>query len=288
MAARAIGTASISFGLVSVPIKLYATSESSATVSFNLLSKESGSRLKQQYIDTKTGEIVPRSEMVKGYEVSKGQYVVFSPEELKAIEAKSTQMIDIAEFVPQEQVDQVYFDKMYYLGPDKGGDRAYKLLSASLRKTGRVAVARYAARGKEYLVMIRPMGEGLVMEQLRYADEVKSFDEVPLGEAELKDAELDLAVQLIDQAASEQFDPNNYKDEVRQKVMDLVQAKIDGQDITQAEPEEPKGQIIDLMSALKASLAASGPSSAASNKERKPAKTAEKKDTKKERKVSGD
>ena len=279
MAARAIGTASISFGLVSVPIKLYATSEGSSTVSFNLLSKESGSRLKQQYIDTKTGEIVPRSEMVKGYEVSKGQYVVFSPEELKAIEAKSTQMIDIAEFVPAEQVDQVYFDKMYYLGPDKGGDRAYKLLSASLRKTGRVAVARYAARGKEYLVMIRPMGEGLVMEQLRYADEVKPFDEVPLGEAELKEAELDLAVQLIDQAASEQFDPNRYKDEVRQKVMDLIQAKIDGQDITQAEPEEPKGQIIDLMSALKASLAASGPSSAAGGKERKPAE--------KERKVSG-
>jgi DNA end-binding protein Ku len=287
MAPRAIGTASISFGLVSVPIKLYATSESAASISFNLLSKKTGARLKQQYIDTKTGDVVPRSEMVKGYEVSKGQYVVFSPEELKAIEAKSTGTIDIAEFVPSESVDQIYFDKVYYLGPDKGGDRAYRLLSAALSKTGRVAVARYAARGKQYLVMIRPQGDGLIMEQLHYADEVKPFDEVPLGDAEVKKPELDLAVQLIDQAASDTFDPTEFKDEVREKVMDMVQAKIDGQDITQAEPEEPKGQIIDLMSALKASLAASGASSAAG--EKKKAKSAsEKTRTQEERKVSGD
>lgn len=258
MAPRPISTASISFGLVSVPVKLYATSESSASISFNLLNKETGHRLKQQYIDSGTGEIVPRKEMAKGYEVAKNQYVVFSPEELKAIEAKSTGTIDIAEFVPEQEVDDIYLDKTYYLGPDKGGDRAYKLLSAALNKTGRVAVAKYAARGKQYLVMIRPKGEGLVLEQLRYADEVKPFTEVPLGEAELKDTELDLAVQLIQQAASEGFDPTKYEDDVRKKVEEMIQAKIEGQDITQAEPEEPKGQIIDLMSALKASLAAKG------------------------------
>jgi DNA end-binding protein Ku len=258
MAPRPISTASISFGLVSVPVKLYATSESSASVSFNLLNQETGHRLKQQYIDSGTGEIVPRKEMAKGYEVAKNQYVVFTPDELKAIEAKSTGTIDIAEFVPSQEVDDIYLDKTYYLGPDKGGDRAYKLLSAALKKTGRVAVAKYAARGKQYLVMIRPKGDGLVLEQLRYADEVKPFEEVPIGEAELKDSELDLAVQLIQQAASEGFDPTKYEDDVRKKVMDMIQAKIEGQDITQAEPEEPKGQIIDLMSALKASLASKG------------------------------
>ncbi len=194
--------------------------------------------------------------MVKGYEFTKGSYVLFTPEELKAIEAKSTQAIDIAEFVPFDQVERRYLDKVYYLGPDKGGDRAYRLLSAALRKTGRAALARYATRGKQYLVIVRPQGEGLVLEQLHYPDELKSWEDVPLGEAEIKDAELDLAVQLIEQAASATFEPEQYSDEVRTRVAAMVQAKIDGEDITQVEETESTGQIIDLMSALKASLAA--------------------------------
>ncbi len=273
----------ISFGLVSVPVKLYSSAETSKKISFNLVSKKHGTRLKQQYITPETGEIVPREEMVKGYEFTKGKYVLFTPEELKTVEEKATHSIDITEFVPFEQVDRGYLDKVYYLGPDKGGDRAYKLLSAALRKTGQSAVAKYAARGKQYLVLIRPMGEGLVMEQLYYHDELKSFDEVPLGEAEVKDSELELAIQLIGQAKSDTFEPEKYHDDVRDRALELIQKKIDGEDITQIETEEPKGQIIDLMEALKASLAGK-----ADGGERKPLKSVSgKTPARKKRKIGG-
>ena len=283
MSARAIGTATISFGLVSVPVKLYSSSETSQKISFNLVSKKYGTRLKQQYIAPENGEVVPRDEMIKGYEFAKGKYVLFSPEELKALEEKTNQSIDIAEFVPFEQVERNQLDKVYYLGPDKGGDRAYKLLSAALKQTGQSAVARYAARGKQYLVLIRPMGEGLVMEQLHYADELKQFDEVPLGEAEVKEAELALAVQLIEQAKTDTFDPSKYHDDVRERMTELIQKKIDGEDITQITSDEPKGQIIDLMEALKASLAKE-----TSGESRKATKAAPPKDEEEQaRKVGG-
>ncbi|MCZ6915470.1 MAG: Ku protein [Gemmatimonadetes bacterium] len=282
MSARAIGTATISFGLVSVPVKLYSASETSQKISFNLVSKKYGTRLKQQYIAPENGEVVPRSEMVKGYEFAKGKFVLFSPEELKALEEKANNSIEIADFVPFEQVDRHYLDKVYYLGPDKGGDRAYKLLSAALAKTGQSAVARYAARGKQYLVVIRPMGEGLVMEQLHYADELKQFSEVPLGDAEIKEAELALGVQLIEQAKIDRFEPEKYRDDVRERMLDLIQKKIDGEDITQIVSEEPKGQIIDLMEALKASLARE-----TGGEERKGAKTAAPKDEKKKVRKAG-
>jgi DNA end-binding protein Ku len=257
MSARPISTATISFGLVSVPVKLYSSAETSKKVSFNLVSKKHGTRLKQQYVTPETGEVVPREEMVKGYEFTKGKFVLFTPEELKTLDEKASHSIDITEFVPFEQVERTYLDKVYYLGPDKGGDRAYKLLSAALKKTGQSAVAKYAARGKQYLVVIRPMDDGLVMEQLFYHDELKPFTEVPLGEAEVKDTELELAIQLISQATSEEFQADKYNDEVRERTLELIQKKIDGEDITQIESEEPKGQIIDLMAALKASLAGS-------------------------------
>ena len=283
MSARPISSATISFGLVSVPVKLYSSAETSKKVSFNLVSKKHGTRLKQQYITPETGDIVPREEMVKGYEFTKGKYVLFTPEELKTLEEKATHSIDITEFVPFEQVDRGYLDKVYYLGSDKGGDRAYKLLSAALRKTGQSAVAKYAAHGKQYLVLIRPMDEGLVMEQLYYHDELKSFAEVPIGEAEVKDSELELAIQLISQAKSDTFEPEKYHDEVRDRTLEFIQKKIDGEDITQIEAEEPKGQIIDLMEALKASLAGK-----AGGGERKPSKSiSAKTPAKKKRKVGG-
>lgn len=258
MSARPIGTATVSFGLVSVPVKLYSAAESTARISFNWLHRDCGSRLKQQYVCKQDGEMVERDDMVKGYEFSKGQYVVFTPEELKALEQKSTETIDIAEFVPAEQVERLYFDKAYYLGPDKGGERAYRLLSRALRETGLSALAKYAARGKMYLVMIRPLDDGLAMEQLHYADEVRPFSEVPLGEGEVRDDELTLAVQLIRQAASDEFRPEAYRDEVRERVLVQIQRKVEGEEITAAPAEEPKTQIIDLMEALKASLAKSG------------------------------
>ena len=288
MSAHSIGSATISFGLVSVPVKMFSTGESSAAISFNWLHKKDGARLKQQYVCSKDGEKVEKDDMVKGYEFSKGQYVIFTPEELKALEEKASGAIDIAEFLPAEQVDRIYLDRTYYLGPDKGGERAYKLLTEALEKTKRVAIGQYAARGKQYLIMVRPMDGGLVMEQLRYADEVRSIDEVPIPKTEVKKPELTLAVQLIEQAASEAFRPEAYGDNVRKRVLEQIQRKVEGQEITEEPTEAPKTQIIDLMAALKASLA-KGKGAAG---ERKPAKRTESKAAAKaaptaKRKVSG-
>lgn len=276
MSARAIASTTISFGLVSVPVKLYSSAESSAAVSFNWLHKKCGSRLKQQYVCSQDGEKVEREDMVKGYEFAKGQYVTFSEEELKALEARGEGTVDIVEFVPFEQVERIYLNKVYYIGPDKGGDRAYRLLAAALRKTGLSALARYAARGKQYLVMIRPVGEdGLAMEQLHYPDEIRPFSEVPLGEGQVKDEELKLAVQLIQQSASEKFQPELYHDEVRARILEQIQRKVEGEDIIAAPEEAPQAQIIDLMEALKASLAASGGGKGGEEEEEdKPAKRA--------------
>jgi DNA end-binding protein Ku len=254
MSARSIGTGTISFGMVSIPIRLYSAGESSAAVSFNLLHTKCKTRLKQQYICPTDNEIVPRDQMVKGYEFSKDKYVTFTDEELKAMAEEAQKAIEITEFVPASQVDPIYFDGAYYLGPDKGGEKAYKLLSEAMKQTGRSALAKWAARGKQYLVLIRPTASGLVMQQLLYADEVRSFAEVPVGDAEVKEPELKLAVQLVEQIASDEFHPENYTDEVRKRYLEAIQRKVEGQEVTTA-PEAPRAQIIDLMEALKASLA---------------------------------
>src|SRR5437868_14063746 len=259
MSARSIATGTISFGLVSIPVKLYSATQSSAAISFNLLHSKCSRRLKQQYICPRDDNmIVERDQMVKGYEFAKDRYVTFTPEELKALEEKSTQQIEIAEFVPSEKIDPVYFDKPYYLGPEKGADRAYRLLAEAMRRSGRTALARYAARGKQYLVQIRPLrGGGLVMPSLLYADEVRSFEEVPHEEGEVKEQELALAKQIIDQISTEEFKPEKFEDDVRKRIQEQIQRKVEGQEI-QLEPEKPQTQIIDLMEALKASLAAKG------------------------------
>lgn len=255
MPARSIGTATISFGLVSVPVNIYSSSESKASVSFNMLHKKCGSRLKQQYLCTKDNEVVTRDETVKGYEFAKDQYVVLTPEELKALEEKATSTIDVVEFVPLANVDREYLEKVYYLGPDKGGDRAYRLLAAALKETGRAALGQYAARGQQHLVLLRPLNGVLVMEQLHYADEVRPTTEVTIPPGEVKDAELKLAKQLIDQTSNENFEPTKYKDTVRERVLETIQQKIDGQDITADITPGTDTKMIDLMEALKASLA---------------------------------
>ncbi|MDQ6893977.1 MAG: Ku protein [Acidobacteriota bacterium] len=266
MSARAIGNANISFGLVAIPVKLYSAANSSAGISFNMLHAKCGSRLKQQYICPKEDNIVvPREEMTKGYEFSKDQYVLFSPEELKALEEESTQTVDVTEFVPITEIDPVYYDKAYYLGPEKGGAKAYWLLSKALRETGRVALAKYAARGKQYLVMIRPVDGGLVMQQLMYADEVRPISEVELGEEDVKDSELKLATMLIEQRATDRFHPEQYEDEVKKRIQGQLQKKIEtGQEISSS-PKPKTGEVIDLMEALRRSLAAS-PSEGKRNK----------------------
>ena len=255
MAARSIGNGTLSFGMVSIPIRMYAAGESASAVSFNLLHAKCKSRLKQQYVCPKDDEIVPRDQMVKGFEFSKDQYVSFTDEEIKAMAEETQKAIEITEFVPAAKVDPVYFDGAYYLGPDKGGEKAYKLINEAMRQTGRAALAKWAARGKQYLVLIRPVGNGLVMQQLLYKDEVRPISEVPIGDAELKDTELKLAVQLVEQIANDEFKPENYEDDVRKRYHEAIQRKVEGQEITAA-PEAPKAQIIDLMEALKASLAA--------------------------------
>src|SRR5213596_2668252 len=232
MPARSISTANISFGLVSVPVQIYSSSESKTSVSFNMLHKKCGTRLKQQYICSKDNEVVTRDDTVKGYEFAKDQYVILSAEELKALEEKATGTIDVVEFVPLAGVDREYLEKVYYLGPDKGGDRAYRLLAAALKESGKAALGQYAARGQQHLVLLRPLNGVLVMEQLHYADEVRPSSEVPIPDGDVKDAELKLALMLIDQTASEKFEPKKYKDTVRDRVMETIQRKVDGQDIT--------------------------------------------------------
>jgi DNA end-binding protein Ku len=255
MAARPLSTGTISFGLVTVPVKLYSAAESASGVSFNMLHEKCKTRLKQQYICPQCNEVVTRDQTVRGYEFAKEQYVAFTEEELKAMAEQNSPAIEITEFVPLSKVDPIYFDSAYYLGPDKGGDRAYTLLAAAMRETQRCALAKWNARGKGYLVLVRPVPKGLVMQTLLYADEVRAIDEVPLGDAQLKDAELKLAVQLVDQISSDEFHPEQYEDEVRKRYHEAIQRKVEGQEVTAAPPEQPRAQIIDLMEALKASLA---------------------------------
>lgn len=272
MAPRATASTTISFGLVTVPVKLYSTGQSSSKIRFNMIHEPCQARLRQQYVCVKCEEVVEKDEVVKGYEFAKDQYVLFTPDELAEIETPTTEGIEITEFVEAADVDPVYFDRAYYLGPGKGGARAYRLLSEALEQTDRVAIGQYAARGKAYLVMLRPKGGGIVMEQLKYADEVRSFDEIEVGDVEVKDQELELARQLIDAAAVETFEPGKYEDTVRAQILSMIEAKVEGEEVAIAPTERAEPKIIDLMGALKASL---------DREEKKPAARAEKKAAKK-------
>ncbi len=257
MAARSIGSGTISFGLVSIPVKLFSTVDTTKAIHFNYLSKD-GSRLKQQYIRASDGQIVEREDRLQGYEFTKGQYVLFTADEIKAMNVESTNAIDISEFIPLEDVERIYIEKVYYMGPDKGAARSYHLLREALAKTSRAALARYAARGKSYLVLIRPMRDGLVMEQLKHQDELRDFAEVPLDVCEIEDSELELAIQIIEQRANETFEPERYTDEIRSRMMELIEQKVEGKDISVPPEEKPEAKIIDLMEALKASVGGAG------------------------------
>ncbi len=258
MAARSIGSLTLSFGLVAIPVKLYSATEASRAISFNLLHKDCGSRLKQQYLCAREEIPVAREDMVKGYEFAKDQYVMFTPEELKALEEAGTHSADITEFVPLVSVDPVYFDKAYYLAPDKGGAKPYALFAKALRESKRCAIGHWAARGKSYIVMIRPVEDGLVMQQLLYSEEVRSIKDIDIPKMDVKDSELKLAHKLIEQQSSDSFDATAYKDDVRARVEAAVQKKVEGQEITMAEAPEGGAQVIDLMEALRASLEKKG------------------------------
>ena len=255
MPPHSIGSGTISFGLVSIPIRLY-TAASSAAVSFNLLHAKCGSRIRQQTYCPVCKETVDRTALVKGYEVQKDEYVRFTEEELKALEGEASKVIDIAEFVPLGKVDPIYFEKTYYLGPDKGGEKAYRLLSEAMAKTDRVALAKFVMRGKESLVLIRAAQGGLMLHTMYFADEVRDFGEIEKGEtAKIRDGEIDLAVRLVDELTHEEFAPAQYEDDHRQRVLAAVEQKVAGHEVTAASPETQRAQVIDLMDALKESLA---------------------------------
>ena len=269
--ARPLSNATITFGLVTVPVRLYPTATVSAGLSFHLLHAKDTSRLKQQYVCAKDGEVVPRSEMVKGFETSKGRYVTFTDEELKALDQQASRGIEIAEFVPVDSLPPTYVERSYYLGPDKGAEKAYGLLAAAMEDARLLAIARYAARGKDYLVALRALEGRLVMHQLFHHDEVREPVAVPAGRSKPTSAEMQLARRLIDSIAVARFDPSKYEDEVRQRIRKLIARKAKGQPIEAPEPERrASAEIVDLMSALKASLAARGSKSAGKTKAARP------------------
>ena len=253
MPARSISTATIAFGLVSIPVKIYSTNEPSHEIHFHFIHEGCGERLKQQYVCPKHGEVT-RDEMTKGFELTKGNFVELSKDELEALEAVSSGEIAIKEFVPLSAVDPIMVDTTYYLGPGKGGDRAYRLLRDALEDAGLAGIASYAARGKEYVVMVRPFEDGLAMHQLRYPDEIKDWDEVPIDKLpKPAPQELQLAQKIISQLSHEAFDPEQYKDTVKARVRKLIAEKAKGGEIVAPE-ETPKPNVTDLMAALKASL----------------------------------
>jgi DNA end-binding protein Ku len=259
MPPRSIGSGAISFGLVSIPVKLYVATSSQAP-SFHLLHAKCGNRIRQQRVCPVDNEVVEREQLVKGYEFAKDQYVRINDDELKALEGEASEAIEISEFVPLAKVDPIYFERSYYLGPDKGGEKAYRLLTDTMTQVGKVALAKFVMRGKENLVIVRAAQKGLMMHTMYFANEVRSFDEIPKGEsAKITGAETSLAIRLIDELSNDEFEPEKYHDEYSERVMNLVNSKAEGKEITLAQPVAQRGQVIDLMAALKESLEKTGP-----------------------------
>jgi len=274
MPVRSIGSGAISFGLVSIPVNLYVAT-SSESPSFNLLHTKCGSRIKQQRFCPVCKEVVERQELVKGYEVEKNQYVRLTDDELKALEGEASEAIEIFEFVPLAKVDPIYFEKSYYLGPDKGGEKAYRLLADSMVQAGKVALAKFVMRGKENLVIVRPAQKGLVMHTMYFYNEVRNFDEIGKGEsAKISSSETKLATRLIDELSNDAFEPEKYEDEYAQRVLDMVKKKAEGEEVTVSLTPPQQGKVIDLMEALKRSLGSTP-------KQRKPAVRAASSDTEK-------
>ena len=299
MAARSLQSVTITFGLVTIPVKMYAATNPRAGISFTMLDANGG-RVKQQYVSAESGDVVARSEMIKGYEFEKDRFVTFTKDELKALEQAASGAVEITEFVRAASIDPVFYEKAYYLGPDKGGAKPYRLLAQAMRDSGRSAIGRWAARGKQYLVNIRVVEQGLILQELLYADEVRSIDEVEIPDAKVSAQELGLANQLIDSITSKSFDPTQYKDDVKDRIEEQIQKKVAGEEITVADDaagSSSGAKVIDIMDALRASLkrksgngAAAAESDTRESAERKTAakRPAEKKTAKKvPRKAAG-
>jgi DNA end-binding protein Ku len=275
--ARAIWSGAISFGLVNVPVKLY-TATSPKTVRFHQLSSKTGARVRQKRVDPSTGEEVPFEEIVKGYEITPERYVLITPEELEALDPKATKTIDIEEFVDLAEIDPIYYDHSYYIAPTAGGVKAYRLLLDAMRASGKVGIGRLVLRTKQQLCALRPTGNVLTLSTMLFGDEVLSperLDELDsIEEAQASERELSMAEQLIGSLSSE-FDPSRYRDDYRERVLELIERKASGEEIAiQPQAEEPAAAP-DLMAALEASLAAMK-SDAAPAPAKAPAKKAKK------------
>lgn len=257
MAARSIASPSLNFGLVSIPVKVYPATESAAAIRFNLLDRH-GARVRQQYISEKDQHVVERAEMLKGYEFEPDRFVTFTGEELKALEERASRSIDIVAFIPEKAVDPIYYDRAYFLAPDKRGGKPYALLMQAMRQSGRCALARWAWKGKQQVLQVRPGEDGLILQQLLYADEVRSQQDLHIEPVEVSPSELQLALQLIEQISTDHYDPAQYHDEEKTRILEAIDRKIAGQQVIEME-ERPAGaggggEVIDLMAALRASL----------------------------------
>ena len=257
---RAIWSGAISFGLVNIPVKLY-SAVSRKTVRFHQIDAESGQRIRQQRVNPGSGEEVPYEQIVKGYEISPDRYVTITPEELESLEPQKTRTIDIEEFVDLEQIDPIYYDHPYYLAPDKGAAKAYKLLLDAMEEADKVAIARVVIRSKENLVALRPYRGAITLETMLFPDEVTQPDSIEElaaagGDVKTTKRELDMAKQLIESLSAD-FDPSGYRDEYRERVLDLIERKAAGETITIEEPAAETKEVPDLMAALEASISAS-------------------------------
>lgn len=260
MAARSIASLSLSFGLVTIPVKLYSATESGADVRFNLLAPD-GSRVKQQYVSESTGDVVERSMMKKGYEFEKDKFVVFAADELKALEEGASHVVEIVAFIPEKSVDPIYYDKAYFIAPDKRGGKPYSLLQQALLESSRCALATWASKGKTHVVVVRPTDEGLVFQQLLFADEVRSLADLQIEHVPVSASELKLALQIIEQGTQDSYDPTAFEDEEKKRILAAIDKKIEGKQIVSNEAVASAtggGQVIDLMDALRASLSRGG------------------------------
>lgn len=261
MPARSFASVTISFGLVAIPVDVYSAEVASNHLSFNLLHAKDGARVKQQYVCALDGEVVDRADIVKGYEYEKDQYVMFKPSEIKALEEAGSRTLSITEFVPLETVDPVYFDRTYLLAPSKQGAKPYALLNESMRQTKLCAVGRWATRGREYVIVLRPLDSGMAMHQLYFQDEIRTMGDLGMAEApQVTAGELKLAKALIEQSTAKRFDPSGFHDEFRARVEAAIQKKVkSGKEISHFETEDAHtssgaSNVVDLMEVLQRSL----------------------------------
>jgi DNA end-binding protein Ku len=254
MALRPLRNATISFGLVSIPVRFY-TATKSEDVHFNLLHESCGTRVNRKWWCPHHEKIVSSDELIRGYAITKNKYVTFTDEEIESLETGDNKALEITEFVDLAEIDPVFFEKSYFLGPAPGGGKTYRLLSQAMKKQNKVAVANWISNGKQHLVTLRPYEKGLVLHTMFYADEVRDFDAIDIEEGTVREKEVSLAEMLIDELTEKKFDPLQFNDEYRKKLLERIRAKSHGKTIVSEEPEEEEGgEVIDIMEALRRSL----------------------------------